>query len=166
MEYAIEWLEAPWLLNLSVQGEMTVDGFNAQIRDVLRYMDGADGHLYWLSDLSQIGNDSSTSGLDPKVIQAMLDTPMLKHPNCGQLVMVGDKLVRFISQMIAQSPEMKKLAGGVPMRVFGTFEEAEQFCREVATVDPHRATKCDPKPAASETPGAEDAENKNGKDQG
>ena len=142
MGYTIEWREAPWLLMLTTRGSMNVEQYRGQIHDMQRYLDGADGHLYWVFDLD-LGSVDAT-GLNAELMQEMIGAPLLSHPNCGQIAIVGDKLVRFVIQIIAQAPAMKNLPGGVPMRVFGSLEEAEQFCREVATVDQRRATKCEP----------------------
>jgi hypothetical protein len=142
MTYKIEWIEAPWLLRLKWWGTVTLPEYQAMVDHELRYMDAADGRLYWITDLRESGL-GSVGQLDPAIMKEVIRTPILTHPNCGQVAMVHNTLVvRFLTATMVQNPEFAKIDRGVPLRLFETIEAAEQFCREVAAIDTNRATSC------------------------
>ena len=146
MDYSIKWRQEPWLLDLIMSGDPTSDEYAAMIRDQVRYLDGANGRLYWIVDLRDSGPEHGRP-LDPGVMAQMMSSPTITHRNGGQIGLVcGSVFMRFVTTMITQSPSHKR-SDGVPLRMFNTPEDAEAFCREVAGVDGKLATSCTPTPA-------------------
>jgi hypothetical protein len=141
MEYSINWREEPWLLYVSITGVATADDYAALIHQQLRYLDGANGRLYWILDLRETGVEHGQP-LNPAVMAQLMTLPSITHHNGGQFAMVCEsEFMRFITSMIVQSPNNQRREG-VPLRIFSTVEEAESFCREVGNVDGNRASTC------------------------
>jgi len=144
MEYSIRWREEPWLLELTLIGDPTPDEYAAMVAEQMRYLDGANGRLYWLTDLRNVGPEHGHP-IDPGVMAQLTHAPTITHVNGGQNALVCRSVfMRFLLALVAQSPKNQS-PGGVPIRMFNTLEEAEVFCREVGEVDNKRATACTPK---------------------
>lgn len=142
MPYKIEWIEGPWLLQLKWWGTALLSEYMAMVDHEMRYMDAANGRLYWICDLRGVGGGPGTR-LDPEVMKEMMKPTTLAHPHCGQVALVHDTaFIRFLTATIVQQPTLIKMAGGVPLRLFETLEAADQFCRGVAALDTNRATTC------------------------
>jgi hypothetical protein len=68
MQYKIEWIEAPWLLRLKWWGVASLPDYRAMVNHEMRYMDSANGRLYWITDLRESGS-SSAGQFDPQIMK-------------------------------------------------------------------------------------------------
>lgn len=138
MKYQFSWIEEPYLLFLTMEGETNLPDYEAMITEQLRYYDGANGRLYLVADVSKLGGGR----IDPKVMDALFKSPTFKHANNGLIVLIGTAaLLRFVMTMVNQNPEKLTKESG-PIRIFDNMDEAVQFAKDVAAADQRRGTAC------------------------
>jgi len=141
MKYSINWREEPWLLYVKITGAAALDDYTALVNEQMRYLNGANGRLYWILDVRETGVERGQP-LNPAVMAQLMTQPSVTHANGGQFALVCESaLMRFLVSMISQSPGNQRREG-VPLRIFNAVEEAESFCREVGSIDHGRASAC------------------------
>lgn len=149
MQHTVQWIEEPWLLLLISVGEFTLETRAAYDTIVLRYLDAANGNIYWVSDLRK-----TSIQLSPELLTAMLKSPVTAHPNCGLFAFIGKSaMLKFLTTAIVQRSEATQNSGSL-LYIFDTLQEAEVYCRQVAAVDKRRATalSINVNPASDELP--------------
>ena len=129
MQFTFEWLESPWLLLATMEGEVTLPEYQDFATERLRYLNDAYERIYCICDWSK-----ADPKLPPEATAAMLKTPAHAHPHIGVLAVVGNQtMLKFIATSIVQQGMKKNEQSAT--QVFATLEEAVQFCRTKADLD-------------------------------
>ena len=129
MQFTFEWLDAPWLLLASIEGEVTLANYDAFNAERLRYFNDAYERVYCICDWSE-----ADPKLTPDSIAVMLKTISYAHPRLGVMAVVSNQTMRrFIATSGVQQGTKKPTQTAT--QVFYTLEEAVHFCRTKAALD-------------------------------
>ena len=127
MSHEISWLVPNKVVNMYVNGEMTLESLAAFSQDVIRYIEASDAPLVHLLI------DERDMGGFPGQIKRVLDTAeFLRHPRLGWFVIYGtdNKILKFISYMVAQVVQIRH-------RRFVTQAEAIAFLQGIDATLPN-----------------------------
>lgn len=129
MQVTFEWLETPWLLLASMEGEVTLSDYAAFNAERLRYLNAAYQRVYCIYDWSSVD-----PALSPEAFTVMLKTTVPTHPRVGVTAVVGNQtMLRMVTTSIVQQ-ELKKYTQSAT-QVFSALEQALHFCRTKAALD-------------------------------
>jgi hypothetical protein len=121
MPYDISWLVEKQVINLILDGEMTVETIDEMSKAIIEYLDSSDKPLVHLLI------DDSNARSSIRHIKSVTEVgKSLSHPRFGWLIIYGstNKTYQFMAYMISQVTKIRH-------RRFGTLDEAIQFLQTV-----------------------------------
>jgi len=127
MAHEISWLVPNKVINMYVNGDMTLESLVAFSDDVIQHIEASDAPLVHLLI------DERDMGGFPSQIKRVLDSAQfLRHPRLGWFVIYGtdNKVLKFISYMVAQVAHIRH-------RRFVTQEEALAFLQTIDSTLPN-----------------------------
>jgi hypothetical protein len=127
MAHEISWLVPNKVINMYVNGDMTLESLTAFSDDVIQHIEASDAPLVHLLI------DERDMGGFPSQIKRVLDSAQfLRHPRLGWFVIYGtdNKVLKFISYMVAQVAHIRH-------RRFVTQAEALAFLQTIDSTLPN-----------------------------
>lgn len=121
MPYDISWLIEKQVINLVLEGEMTVETIVEMSNIIIQYLDSSDKPLVHL-----LIDDSNVSSSIRHLKSVMEVGKALGHPRFGWLIIYGstNKTYQFMSYMISQITKIRH-------RRFATLAETFEFLHTV-----------------------------------
>ena len=121
MPYDISWLVENQVINLVLEGDVTVETITEMSQNVIQYFDSSDKPLVHL-----LIDDSNVSSSIRHLKSVMEVGKALGHPRFGWLIIYGshNKTYQFMTYMISQVTRIRH-------RRFATLNEAIEFLHTV-----------------------------------
>jgi hypothetical protein len=126
MPYDISWLVENQVINLVLDGEMTVETIDEMSKTIIQYLDSSDKPLVHL-----LIDDSHASSSIRHIKSVMEVGKALGHPRFGWLIIYGstNKTYQFMSYLISQITKIRH-------RRFATLAETLEFLHTVDVTVP------------------------------